>query len=245
MSLYVKAVKHLREITLDVELTFEPGPTLLVGPSGAGKTTLLRLSAGLDALDSGRVALGDELLDDGNGRFVPARKRDIAFVFQEYALFPHLSVAENVAYGLVARGVPRDERRARVAAALERFEIAATARARPDRLSGGQRQRVALARALVLEPRVLLLDEPLAALDIRTRSAVRDELRTVVAGLSTPTLLVTHDAADARTFPERLVIVEDGSVTQVGSFDVLGRWPASAFVAEFAGASPSANRSSP
>ncbi len=234
MILHAKVRKRLRDITLDIELACEPGTTLVVGPSGAGKTTLLRLIAGLDAVDAGRIEIDTDLLDDGNGRFVPARKRDIAFVFQEYALFPHLSVAKNVGYGLVARGLVRAEREARVAAALERFGIAETARVRPDRLSGGQRQRVALARALVLEPRALLLDEPLAALDVRTRAAVRDDLRATVAQLPIPTLLVTHDAADARAFPERIVILEAGAVTQSGSYAQLCAAPASAFVAEFA-----------
>jgi molybdate transport system ATP-binding protein len=233
MNLHAKVLRRLRDITLDVELACEPGATLVIGPSGAGKTTLLRVIAGLDSVDAGRVEIGADVLDDGDGRFVPARKRDIAFVFQEYALFPHLSVAENVGYGLVARGVPRAERETRVAAALERFGIGETARVRPDRLSGGQRQRVALARALVLEPRALLLDEPLAALDVRTRSAVRDELCANVAQLPIPTLLVTHDAADARAFPERIVVLEDGEITQAGSLARLRARPATAFVAEF------------
>ncbi|MFZ1124723.1 MAG: ATP-binding cassette domain-containing protein, partial [Candidatus Baltobacteraceae bacterium] len=127
MSLHAKVLKRLRDVTLDVELACEPGSTLVVGPSGAGKTTLLRVIAGLEAVDAGRVELDADVLDDGNGRFVPARKRDIAFVFQEYALFPHLSVADNVGYGLVARGVGRAERQSRVAAALGRFGIGETA----------------------------------------------------------------------------------------------------------------------
>jgi molybdate transport system ATP-binding protein len=233
MTLRAHVVKRLRDITLDVGLGCEPGTTLVVGPSGAGKTTLLRVIAGLEAVDRGRVAIGEDVLDDGDGRFVPARKRDIAFVFQEYALFPHLNVAENVGYGLVAHGVPRVEREVRVAAALERFAIANCARVRPDRLSSGQRQRVALARALVLEPRALLLDEPLAALDVRTRSAVRDELCATVAQLPIPTLLVTHDTADARAFPERIVVLEAGAVTQAGSYAQLGAAPATAFIAAF------------
>ncbi len=234
MSLHAKVLKHLRDITLDVELACEPGTTLVVGPSGAGKTTLLRVIAGLDAVDAGCVEIDSDVLDDGNGRFVPARRRDIAFVFQEYALFPHLSVAENVGYGLVARGVGRGEREERVAAALERFGIEQTASVRPDRLSGGQRQRVALARALVLEPRALLLDEPLSAHDVRTRTAVRDDLRATVAQLPIPTLLVTHDGSDARAFPERVVVLEEGAITQFGSLGELSASPATPFVADFA-----------
>ncbi len=233
--LQARIVKRLRDFTLDVDVQASAGVTLIVGPSGSGKTTLLRIIAGLDEIDGGCVSIGERILDDGNGRFVPAGKRDIAYVLQEYALFPHLSVAENVAYGLVARRVPREEREARVASALERFGIPDVAHVKPDKLSGGQRQRVALARALVLEPRALLLDEPLAALDVQTRSSVRRELHSIVTQVPIPTLLVTHDAADARSFPERVIAIEGGAITQSGSCAELFGSPATPFIADFAG----------
>lgn len=234
--LHVAARKRLREITLDLDLAFEPGVTTLVGPSGAGKTTLLRMVAGLVHPDSGTIHLDERLLDDAaRGHHLAPGKRDISLVFQEYALFPHLSVAANVAYGLDARHVPRTERRKRVQAMLERLGIGALGAARPGKLSGGQRQRVALARALVLAPRALLLDEPLAALDVQTRSSVRQELRTMLADLAIPTLLVTHDYADALVFHERIVILVDGMVLQEGTHDDLLAHPRSRFVADFTG----------
>ncbi|MGH2346080.1 MAG: ABC transporter ATP-binding protein, partial [Chloroflexota bacterium] len=169
-TLAVNVQKRLREITLAVDLRFDPGVTVIVGPSGAGKSTLLRLIAGLTRPDQGAIQLGERVLDDTAARlYVPPGRREISLVFQEYALFPHLSIERNVAYGLQARRVPRAERGRRVRAMLERLGIANLAGERPDHLSGGQRQRVALARALVLEPRALLLDEPLAALDVQTR----------------------------------------------------------------------------
>src|SRR5579871_1204704 len=183
-SLRVAVGKRLREITLAVDLVFAPGVTAIVGPSGAGKSTLLRLVAGLVRPDNGIIRLGERTLDDASRGFhLTSGRRDISLVFQEYALFPHLSVARNVAYGLEARRVGRAERRRRVGAALERLGIARLADERPTRLSGGQRQRVALARALVTEPSALLLDEPLAALDVQTRASVRHELRLILRDL--------------------------------------------------------------
>jgi molybdate transport system ATP-binding protein len=156
-------------------------------------------------------------------------------VFQEYALFPHLTVAQNVAYGLAARGVRGRARRERVGAMLERLDIAGLAGERPSRLSGGQRQRVALARALVLEPSVVLLDEPLAALDVQTRSSVRGQLRNVLGDLGVPCLLVTHDYADVLAFQRRVVILVDGKVVQDGPHTDLLAHPRSKFVADFTG----------
>ncbi|HEY8285475.1 MAG TPA: ABC transporter ATP-binding protein [Chloroflexota bacterium] len=234
--LMVSARKRLREIMLAVDLTFAPGVTTLVGPSGAGKSTLLRVAAGLTRPDEGTVRLGGEVLDDGaTGFHMAPGRRDISLVFQEYALFPHLRVEQNVAYGLRARRVPRLERRRRVAAMLERLGIQSLARERPDQISGGQRQRVALARALVLEPRALLLDEPLAALDVRTRGTVRSELRSILAGMRIPTLLVTHDYADALVFRQRIVMLVDGRVAQDGAHEDLLAHPGSRFVADFTG----------
>ncbi len=234
--LHINATKRLRDVTLRVDLALGTGVTTLVGPSGAGKTTLLRLVAGLVRPDDGAITLDGVVLDDAARRHhLPPGRRGASVVFQEYALFPHLSVAENVAYGLRARRVGRAERRRRVAAMLGRLGIAALADERPGRLSGGQRQRVALARALVLEPQALLLDEPLSALDVRTRATVRGELRAILADLPIPTLLVTHDDDDALVFRERIVAMEAGQVVQDGSqADLLAR-PRSRFVAEFVG----------
>jgi molybdate transport system ATP-binding protein len=207
----LRVSKALREFTLDVDLTFEPGVTLLVGPSGAGKSTLLRIVAGLVRPDAGRVALAGRVLHEGRID-VPAFRRDVAYVFQEYALFPHLDVLDNVGYGLAARGASRAAQRSAAGAWLERLGIGALARARPSALSGGERQRVALARALAWKPRAVLLDEPFAALDEATRRLVRDELRTTLAALDVPVVLVTHDESDAGAFGGPAVGLERGHV---------------------------------
>jgi molybdate transport system ATP-binding protein len=214
VTLRVDVAKRLREFRLEVALEVSNGVTVVIGESGAGKTTLLRLIAGLVRPDSGQIVLGGRVVSSER-IFVPAFKRDIGVVFQEYALFPHLDVAANVEFGLRARGMPLDDRRSRVARTLARFEIAELARERVNELSGGQRQRVALARALVFEPAALLLDEPLSALDPETRGRVRDELRTLLSDVNVPTLLITHDAADRSTFPERVIRIERGRVVEV------------------------------
>ncbi len=234
--LSIAVTRRLRDFTLAVDLELGPGVTALVGPSGCGKTTLLRLVCGLLRPDTGTIRLGDTVLDDTPRRYhLPPGRRGLSMVFQEYALFPHLSVADNVAYGLRARRVAPVARRLRVGAMLERLGIAALANERPARLSGGQRQRVALARALVLDPRALLLDEPLAALDIQTRTRVRQELRDILSDLEIPTLLVTHDYADALVFRERIVVMDAGRVVQDGAHADLLAHPASRFVADFTG----------
>jgi molybdate transport system ATP-binding protein len=201
--------KRLRDFILEVDATFAPGVTVVAGPSGAGKTTLLRAIAGLTVPDAGRIVLDGTVLDGGGTR-VPAFRREIAYVFQEYALFGHLDVAANVGYGLAARGVPRPRRAALVASWLERLGIAPLARARPAALSGGERQRVALARALAWSPRAVLLDEPFAALDERTRETVRDQVRLTLAGLDVPVLLVTHDEEDVVRFAAPVLRIERG-----------------------------------
>jgi molybdate transport system ATP-binding protein len=203
--------KTLREFTLEVDLAFEPGVTLLVGASGAGKSTLLRIVAGLDRPDTGRVALGRRVLHEGRID-VPAFRRDVAYVFQEYALFPHLDVLDNVGYGLAAHGASRAAQRSAAGAWLERLGIAALATARPRALSGGERQRVALARALAWKPRAVLLDEPFAALDETLRVRVREELRGTLATLDVPVVLVTHDESDIATFGGPIVRLERGQV---------------------------------
>ncbi len=235
-TLHIAVTKQLRDFTLSVDLAFAPGVTAVVGPSGSGKSTLLRLVAGLAPPDAGTIRLGERTLDDvEGGARLPSGRRNISVVFQEYALFPHLSVERNVAYGLEARRVRRAERRNRVGSTLERLGLANLANERPAQLSGGQRQRVALARALVLEPSALLLDEPLAALDVQTRTSVRGELRSVLADLAIPTVLVTHDYADALVFRERIVILVDGRVVQDGSHADLLAHPHTRFVADFTG----------
>ena len=217
----------LRTFALQVELEAGRETLALVGPSGAGKSSLLRAVAGLLRPDCGRVALdGETWLDTEAGVDLPPERRSVGLVFQEYALFPHLSVRANVAFG----------GKARVDELLERFRIAALAGARPRELSGGERQRVALARALARDPRVLLLDEPLSALDAHTRAAVRVELRELLRELALPTLLVTHDFEDAAALADRVGVLVDGRVLQVAPPGELVAAPADAFVASFTGA---------
>ncbi len=205
------ARKTLRDFTLDVDVRFARGVTVLAGPSGSGKSTLLRIVAGLVRPDAGRVVLGGRVLQDGRA-CVPAFRRDVAYLFQEYALFPHLDVLDNVAYGLAARGIAREPRRAAARAWLERLGIGALALARPQALSGGERQRVALARALAWTPRALLLDEPFAALDDATRVRVRAQVRETLASLDVPVVLVTHDENDVAAFQAPVVRLEKGRV---------------------------------
>ncbi|HET7572595.1 MAG TPA: ABC transporter ATP-binding protein [Gaiellaceae bacterium] len=217
----------LRDFELALALEAD-GVVALVGPSGAGKSSALRAVAGLVRPPRGRVTLGHETwLDAERGVFVPPERRRVGLVFQEYALFPHLSVRANVAYG--AAGRPVDD-------LLERFRIAQLAEARPRELSGGERQRVALARALARDPAVLLLDEPLAALDAHTKSAVRAELAELLRGLGLPTLLVTHDYEDAAALAGRVGVLVEGRLRQLSSPAELVARPRDAFVAAFTGA---------
>jgi molybdate transport system ATP-binding protein len=235
--LAIRAAKRLGAFTLDVELTVARGETtVLVGESGAGKSTLLRVVAGLERPDDGRLVLDDLLYyDGGTGVDVPAWRRSVGFVFQDYALFPHLTVGENVAFGLRASAVPHEEARERTRAILERLGIGDLADRRIAGLSGGQQQRVALARALVLDPDILLLDEPLSALDLRTRRSVRGELRGLLRELPCVTLYVTHNPVEAMFFGERIAALERGRVTQTGTRDELLRHPRSLYVAELVG----------
>jgi molybdate transport system ATP-binding protein len=206
----------LREFTFAGAGEVPNGVTVVEGPSGAGKTTLLRLIAGLIRPSAGSVTLhGRALTDTSDGLFLPPHERNVAILFQEYALFPHFDVAANVGYGLRARNVPAAERDRRVMRELERFGIATLARARVTELSGGQRQRVALARALVVEPAALLLDEPLAALDVATRRLVRNELAAELRAVNVPTLFVSHDPAARELFPGPAFHIERGVLTQL------------------------------
>ncbi len=208
--------KQLGDFDFSARAEFPAGVTVILGPSGSGKTTFLRLIAGLLRPDSGRVELDGRCLSNERV-FVPPYRRDIGFVFSEYALFPHLTVAQNVGFGLRARGCDAAARRAKVAPLLERFEIGGLAERRTTELSGGQRQRVALARALAFEPAALLLDEPLSALDPATRERVRGELRGILAGLTIPTLLVTHDESDRNAFSERVLQLAAGRIAPNGA----------------------------
>ena len=234
--LRVEARHELGDLVLDVELAVKRGECLaLAGPSGAGKTSILRVAAGLLRPEQGRVdANGDTWLDTERGIDVPAEERRCGYVFQHYALFPHLSAWQNVAYSL--RGLSRSERRERATELLVRFGLAGRADARPHTLSGGERQRVAVARALARGPEVLLLDEPLSALDARTRAAAARELGGVLRGSEAPTLLVTHDFAEAAQLGDRVGIVDRGRVVQLGTPSELAAAPGSAFVADFTGA---------
>ena len=227
MALDVSFDHPLRSFGASVDLSVQPGETFaLVGPSGAGKTTVLRVVAGLLRPRDGRVALGGEIwLDTAGGIWLEPDRRSVGLVFQEYALFPHLSVEGNVGFG--GRG--------RVAELLERFRIAHLATARPAELSGGERQRVALARALARGPAVLLLDEPMAALDAHTRAGVRAELQELLRDLALPTILVTHDFEDAAALADRVAVIADGRILQLGPPDELVAAPSDAFVASFTG----------
>jgi len=228
---------RLGELDLDAAVEVADGEVVaLLGPNGAGKTTLLRAVAGLLAIDGGRIAVDGRVLDDPAADvFVPTSERPIGVVFQDYLLFPRLSALENVAFGLRARGVAKPEARRRAAAWLDRVGLADHAGARPKALSGGQAQRVALARALATEPQVLLLDEPLAALDARTKLHVRAELRHHLASFPGARLLVTHDPVDALVLADRIVVLEAGRVSQEGTTAEVARHPRSAYVAELVG----------
>jgi putative spermidine/putrescine transport system ATP-binding protein len=204
----------------------------LLGPSGCGKTTCLRMIAGFEEPTDGRIVL--------HGRDVaglPAYERDVNTVFQDYALFPHMSVRENVEYGLLVKGVGRSERRQRVTEALRMMRLDRFDRRKPGELSGGQRQRVALARAIVNQPRVLLLDEPLGALDLKLRQAMQIELKSIQQRLSMTFIYVTHDQEEALTMSDRLAVMNQGKVEQVGSPAEVYERPATGFVAGFVGAS--------
>jgi molybdate transport system ATP-binding protein len=225
-ALRVDLAHRLRGFELEVALEVGPETLALAGPSGAGKTTLLRAIAGLVRPDRGRVeANGDVWLDTDRAIDLPPERRSVGLVFQDYALFPHLTVEQNVAFG----------GRRRVPELLSGFGLQRLARARPGELSGGERQRVAVARALAREPRVLLLDEPLSALDASTRNSVREELGPLLRAQRLPTLLVTHDYLDAASLADRVGVVVDGRIVQLGTPAELAAAPASPFVAEFTG----------
>ena len=204
----------------------------LLGPSGCGKTTLLRMIAGFNTVDGGEICFDDRVINT-----VPAHKRDIGMVFQNYAIFPHLNVTENVAYGLKARKVPASEIGPRVQKALQMVQIDHLATRKPNELSGGQQQRVALARAFVIEPGVLLMDEPLSNLDAKLRVQMRTTIKKLQRDLGITTVYVTHDQEEALAISDRIAVMKEGNIMQVGAPEEIYRKPANPFVANFIGVS--------
>jgi len=216
-----------------VNLTMRPGEFVaLLGPSGCGKTTVLRSLSGLEQITSGAIRI-----DGQDVAGVPVNKRDIGMVFQSYSLFPHMTVSQNVAFGLEMRKVAAGDRRRRVDEALEMVGLGHLGGRFAHQLSGGQQQRVALARALVTRPRVLLLDEPLSALDAKVRVQLRDEIRRIQTELGITTLFVTHDQEEALAVADRVAVMSQGDIEQIGAPEELYRAPRSAFVADFVGLS--------
>jgi molybdate transport system ATP-binding protein len=225
--------------TLDLDATFGVAPgelVVLVGPNGAGKSTLLRALAGLLPVDDGRIALDDDVLDDPAAEtFVPAAQRSVGVVFQDCLLFDHLSVIDNVAFGLRSRKIASREARRVAGEWLVRLGLDRNADMRPLQLSGGQVQRVALARALAFAPRLLLLDEPFAALDATTRVEVRRELRLHLESITAPKIVVTHDPIEAMALADRIIVLEAGHISQEGTSDDVRAHPRSQYVADLVG----------
>ncbi|WP_292365031.1 MULTISPECIES: ABC transporter ATP-binding protein [unclassified Methanoculleus] len=235
--LSVHAVRRLRDFVLDVTLSVRCGETLvLVGENGAGKSTVLNLISGLLPPDRGEITLGERTLFSSGERIdVPAEHRSIGHLFQSYALFPHMTVSENVAFGLRCRKVTRPEVAFTVAKQLAAMHLSDLADVNVGRLSGGQRQRVALARALVLDPELLLLDEPLAAVDMRAQAAMRKELRDRIRNAGIPCIVVTHNLRDALELGDRLCLLEEGRVAADGTPEEVLGMRENGFIASFAG----------
>jgi putative spermidine/putrescine transport system ATP-binding protein len=226
---FADGTRALEPATLDIA----QGETLvLLGPSGCGKTTMLRIIAGLELPDPG----GRVLFDGNDMTSVPIERRNVGMVFQSYALFPNMSVADNIGYGLKIRGVARQERVARVAELVSLTNIGGLEHRRIDQLSGGQRQRVALARAVAIRPGILLLDEPLTALDAALRDRLRGELNRLLRALGITTIYVTHDQAEAMELGDRIVVMQKGGIAQIGTPRDIYFTPKNRFVAEFIGA---------
>ncbi len=215
----------------DLSLAIESGSFVtLLGPSGCGKTTTLRMIAGFEVPNAGRI-----FIDETDVTFVPPNRRELAMVFQSYALFPHLTVAGNIAYGLKLRKIPPDQIRERVAAVLRTVGLEGLGERYTNQLSGGQQQRVALARAIVLEPTVLLFDEPLSNLDAKLREEMRGRIRELQQSLKTTAVYVTHDQVEAMTMSDVIVVINQGRIEQIGSPTQIYEQPASRFVADFIG----------
>jgi len=230
-------IRRSDEFLLDVDLSIEPGMTVaLLGPNGAGKSTTVSAIAGLLPLDGGRIQLGEAVLDDpGGGTFVPPERRRIGVVFQDFLLFPHLTVLENIAFGLRSRGVGRAQATESARGLMEGLDIAELESHAPRDLSGGQAQLVALARALVVEPDLLLLDEPLSALDVTTRAQLRRVLAEHLRGFAGPRLLITHDPSEAFLLADVVSLIEDGVITQLGTADEIRLRPRTRYAADLAG----------
>jgi len=222
----------IKNVSIDVE---DGEFVVLVGPSGCGKSTLLRMIAGLETISGGEIRIGNEVVND-----VPPKERDIAMVFQNYALYPHMTVAENMGFSLKLKKVPRDEIRRKVEAAADILGLGPLLERRPRQLSGGQRQRVAMGRAIVRDPQVFLFDEPLSNLDAKLRVAMRTEIKALHQRLKTTTVYVTHDQIEALTMADKIVLMHDGLVEQMGPPLELYDRPANRFVAGFIG-SPAMN----
>lgn len=231
------SVRRSDVFQLVLELHLPAGKTVaLLGPNGAGKSTAVAAITGLLAIDTGFVELEGTRLDDPQqGVFVPPEQRNVGVVFQDYLLFPHLTVLDNVTFGLTNRGVPKDEAKARSREWLVRLGLGELERSKPKNLSGGQAQRVALARALVTEPALLLLDEPLAALDVTTRTELRHVLSAHLEAFEGPRLLITHDPTEAFLLADEVHVLEDGVVTQSGTADDIRLRPRTAYAADLAG----------
>ena len=236
-GLVVEAEVRRGAFTLAVSLAAAAGQVLgLLGPNGAGKSTLLSAVAGLTPVSAGRIMLAGQVMDDAEaGTFVEASGRPVGFVFQNYRLFPHLTVADNVAFSPRARGLGRRAARSAASHWLDRLGLADLADRKPDQLSGGQAQRVALARALAGQPALLLLDEPLSALDAGTRLDVQAELKRHLADFTGPCLLVTHDALEALVLADSLVVLENGRIVQEGTPAQIARQPRTDYVAKLVG----------
>jgi molybdate transport system ATP-binding protein len=237
VSLSLNGRTTVGRFVLDADLQTHAGEVLaVVGPNGSGKTTTLATVAGLQRLATGRLELEGTVLDEpGTGRWVPPHARRIGYVFQHHELFPHLTALDNVAYGLRRRGLDRRAARGRAQEWLQRLEVAHLAASRPRTLSGGQAQRVALARALAVEPRVLLLDEPMNALDAEGRATVRSLLRRLVHAFGGVTLLVTHDVLDVFSLADRVAVLDTGRVAQLSTPDQLRRHPRTRHAAAMVG----------
>jgi multiple sugar transport system ATP-binding protein len=220
--------------SIDLEIADEEF-VVLVGPSGCGKSTTLRMLAGLESITGGEIRIGDRVVNR-----LPPRERDIAMVFQDYALYPHKSVYDNMAFSLKVRGVPAGETKARIAQAADMLGIEKLLDRKPSQLSGGQRQRVAMGRAIVRRPQVFLFDEPLSNLDAKLRGQVRTEIKRLHQAIPTTVIYVTHDQVEAMTLADRIVILKGGEIEQVGTPDEVYNRPASVFVGGFIG-SPSMN----